>query len=612
MRVKAAGIVLIVGLAVTLAGTILLADETEGGSTPIDIQRTEEVQVKWILIDVVALDRKGDPVTDLTIDEFDVMVGFDRVTPRSLDVDCEMADYDPTAPSVEVNAVAAAALARTKEKRVVLFFDYRHMSNPPEMVRQTVNILENAGLNGLPHMVVSLADGIRIHQDFTHDVDAVIEAVKTMSQDPAVYAVSNNSLTERRTFDSLLDFYNLMEFVPGRKIVLFMSGIFSPNGWNYDVEYRLLAAMASRTRTALYPVDSAGLTAGLRPGGDPFLARLANETGGRFTRNTNDLSRGIVRAHRDISCRYTLGVHDPRPTEDKRKRLRVFIRRDGVRPHYPSGHVQRSQREMQRSMARTARVSTHGYDDGGVTMDIISMRPISPARWDVRLVLRAPSDLIQRADDESPWQFGGVIRRANGTVVQSFRQPLNLKTPEVVGVEGAGLYYRSFRLPPGGYTANAYAYHPSMKVPLGFSQPFEIRDVPVDRPFAMEPMLVLAKAAEDPKRDRAPYVPVPGTTLPDTRGLGVYFQVCDFTGQKVEWSAVTEALQRSSAPSTEVALGTHELQFTRRGDRCAGRLDPIDYGQLGEIDMTFWVQSQATGRDLSVETQRVWRVENTN
>jgi hypothetical protein len=47
-----------------------------------------------------------------------------------------------------------------------------------------------------------------------------------------------------------------------------------------------------------------------KAGGPPGLHRLAVDTGGRITKNTNDLSLGIARAERDLACRYTIGVYD--------------------------------------------------------------------------------------------------------------------------------------------------------------------------------------------------------------------------------------------------------------------------------------------------------------
>ena len=41
------------------------------------------------------------------------------------------------------------------------------------------------------------------------------------------------------------------------------------------------------------------------------MARLAVESGGRFTERTNDLSLGYARAQRETSCYYTLGFEDP-------------------------------------------------------------------------------------------------------------------------------------------------------------------------------------------------------------------------------------------------------------------------------------------------------------
>ena len=97
-----------------------------------------------------------------------------------------------------------------------------------------------------------------------------------------------------------------------------------------------MAAMSARARTAFYPVDSGGLRTLIDPKdtgvfGPPMLRRLANETGGRMTANTNDLGLAYARAQRDTGCTYTLGFYDRDPQPDRDRRVTLRVDRPGHR-----------------------------------------------------------------------------------------------------------------------------------------------------------------------------------------------------------------------------------------------------------------------------------------
>ena len=66
-----------------------------------------------------------------------------------------------------------------------------------------------------------------------------------------------------------------------------------------------------------------------------MLARLANETGGRMTRGSNDFSLGYARAQRDLGCKYTIGFY-LRPEHGSRPRqITVDVRQPGLRALHP-------------------------------------------------------------------------------------------------------------------------------------------------------------------------------------------------------------------------------------------------------------------------------------
>ena len=63
-----------------------------------------------------------------------------------------------------------------------------------------------------------------------------------------------------------------------------------------------------------------------------MLTRLANETGGRLTRFTNDFSLAFARAQRDLGCQYTIGFYlRDDGNVDRPRRIKVNVLRPGLR-----------------------------------------------------------------------------------------------------------------------------------------------------------------------------------------------------------------------------------------------------------------------------------------
>jgi VWFA-related protein len=157
--------------------------------------------------------------------------------------------------------------------------------------------------------------------------------------------------------------------IPGKKtLVLFTEGFVVPEVLDWQVQSTV--DIANRANVAIYVVDSAGLKAsapqsgavappsplqgiasatsrtenrGRTQGGeDEFdqsrfegsnrehdvLFRVADDTGGKFVRGTNDIARGLARIDQEIRSRYTLSYQSTDPNFDGSfRKLKIEVRR---------------------------------------------------------------------------------------------------------------------------------------------------------------------------------------------------------------------------------------------------------------------------------------------
>jgi VWFA-related protein len=165
------------------------------------------------------------------------------------------------------------------------------------------------------------------------------------------------AIVSRNTYATLEQTLRKSTQFTGRKIVFFVSDGFFLDTSNTDSSTRLnrIADAASRANAVIYSFDAKGLDAewsdGVKAGErweqqDP-LNKLADSTGGRFTRNTNDLNSGVTKALAEASVYYLLAWRpDPEKRgQDKLRRIEVSVRgRPDLSVRVQSGYLDNAQK----------------------------------------------------------------------------------------------------------------------------------------------------------------------------------------------------------------------------------------------------------------------------
>lgn len=155
-------------------------------------------------------------------------------------------------------------------------------------------------------------------------------------------------------------------------------------------------------------------------------------------------------------------------------------------------------------MVRTATMAPEMFDNGGMEMRAVVLRPLSARRWELLLALKVPSSLVEQYAEAVDWSLGGVVRKPSATPLRRFRLAVDLAAPAVESATGDRWFFRRTTLRPGRYLVSTYVHNSAMDRPLAALQTIELPPVPAGSPFLVAPIVGLA----DDRVPRAWYGPV--------------------------------------------------------------------------------------------------------
>ena len=454
---------------------------------PVASGIVEKVEVKLVLLDVLVLDRRDHTVPSLGREDFEIYVDGRPVAIESVDVDCPAGATPDVRPG---DGPATTVAEMSSPRRIVHVFDYYHIDSAARTLEQAREAVRRHSRDGDEQMLVAIGPGLRIEQGFTSDLAVLDRGLERMHGDLGLYGANLGRLTERRFYQRVESLMDFLERVDGSKVVVLYSGPFLDDGFDYDPEFRRIAALSARARVALYPVDSGGLRTPTGfvygdLGGPKQLARLAVETGGRVTYHTNDLGLAFARAQRDLGCRYTLGFHDVSPILDRARAVRVWLRRSGLRVIHPVFYVIRSDERLLADRVRTARMVPEMFDAGGMRVEARALRPQGTGRWAVLVSVELPEAARAPAPGE-PWKLEGAVRSASGATLARFRRELASPTEAVGGVFEARVDER-LSVGPGAYQVAVLLTREGLAEPLATAIPLDLPPIPHDELFLVGP-----------------------------------------------------------------------------------------------------------------------------
>ena len=381
------------------AGLVCLALFGQTGEAAAQQPSPVRVTTRLVQVDVVAQDKRGEPVSGLAREDF-VLLDEGREQPVSM---FEVESTPPSAPCAET--LPPDTFSNRFERcldslggATAILFDALNTRATDQAYakQQIIKFLEQLqpsdrvalyamGRGPLVLQEFTSSPGLllRALTDFKGDIGPNLEAyvagdgdtgiaelnlwLEELAQKLCEYDVRDRAL---RTIRVLAAIANHLERLPGRKNLIWVSGSFpvwlGPNAVHtpetigggkesFASEFERAMRALSQAHLAIYPVDARGLMAprgfgadhesiSLEPSGSDSatyldMQVLAKRTGGRAFFNDNDLRGALRRAADDSRLVYVLGYYRTYGTWNGRfHEIKVRVNRPGVQLLHKQGY----------------------------------------------------------------------------------------------------------------------------------------------------------------------------------------------------------------------------------------------------------------------------------
>ena len=328
-----------------------------------------------VRVDVTVLDHKGDPLTNLTKDDFDVR---EDGIPQTIDT-IKLVEASGEAPPDDMSLPirspehAAVEAARDDIRVFVIFWDEYHIAQMAPAIRARA-ALENFtqfafGPTDLVAVMDQLTptDAIR----FTRDRRSLVEQVHKLIGRQGIYLPPRSAVEEAQMYrsrdiemlrsqvtasalESTIAFLGSIK--EGRKSILFVSQTIGRLGTGpMDTFTWLDGAIraANANNTSIYAFDPRGLDMNVRR--SEILQSLAENTGGKMFSN-NEPAAALREIVKNSSAFYLLGYASVKnPADGKFHKIAVKVKRPGVEVRARTGYFAPSTTEMNSAREKAAK-----------------------------------------------------------------------------------------------------------------------------------------------------------------------------------------------------------------------------------------------------------------
>ena len=310
-----------------------------------------------VQIDAIVDDRDGQPVIDLTAEDFELLDDGKPMAIRSLRLLGQSSELrGPFAPIRNVDDELREASLDDVRVFAILLDDY-HVRRQNELriipaLKAFIEHLPPTDLVG----VYGLFDSIR-DAHLSRDREAALTAVSSFYGRRGDYTpkfpVEEEHLKRMREIESIRSAItrgalealsiHLGGLKEGRKTLVFVT-----EGFAMDTTDMLeISRSANRMNVAIYPLDPLGMPVGGArgtgalgmTGAKDVLRQFALDTGGEAIVGTNDFTAGLRSVARDSSAYYLLAYESPHPDDGKFHSVSVNVRRPRLTVRARSGYL---------------------------------------------------------------------------------------------------------------------------------------------------------------------------------------------------------------------------------------------------------------------------------
>jgi VWFA-related protein len=379
-------------ISIALAGALLFSSavaQTPAAQQPQSSKGDQglyrmRVETELVLVNVVARDKQGKPVTDLKQEDFTLLEDGKAQRISSFDFEnldtapltaskgpSQQATNGPVTPPKPILTAKDADQTLSNKRVIVLFFDLSSMG-PDEMERSVQaarKYIQTKMTSADLIAIVTLASSLRLDQDFTGDqarllrvlnrfshsegqgmdngstgdTDGIEETGNAYTPDETEY----NQFNTDRKLQALQSLCQVLGKFNQKKSIIYFSSGMTQTGIENQAALRAAVNTAIKANVAIYTMDSRGLEAE-PPGGSAAtaslrgtamysgsavqsrldanfasqetLTTLSGDTGGKAFLDTNDLGQVFDRVQRDTSVYYVLGYKSSSALRDGKYR----------------------------------------------------------------------------------------------------------------------------------------------------------------------------------------------------------------------------------------------------------------------------------------------------
>lgn len=347
-------------LVVVLASVVAVL----GAQAPVPQQQTTQPPVfrgstNLVRVDVSVSDRRGDPITDLRKEDFQITEDNIPQAVQTLKFISATGAAPDTDESLPIRSAEHAAEEAAKDdiRVVLIFWDEYHIGEFAPAIRARQALTEFARTAFGPTDLVALMDQLTTTDDihFSRDRIALVNQIHDLHGRQGVYMPARSAVEEAQLYqmrdvellrsqvtasalESAIAFLGALK--QGRKAILFVSqtiGRVGSSPMDADVWLRKAINLANTNNTTIYTLDPRGLEMSSRL--SSILQSLAENTGGRVFAN-NFPGRELREILKDQSAYYLVGYSSSRnPADGKFHRIKVKVDRPGVAVKARSGYV---------------------------------------------------------------------------------------------------------------------------------------------------------------------------------------------------------------------------------------------------------------------------------
>jgi VWFA-related protein len=323
-----------------------------------------------VRVDAVVLDKKGQPVTSLTADDFEVQEEGAAQDIRSFQYVKADGQPDPNNEltlAIRSRSHAAVEAARDNVRVFLIFWDEYHIGQMLSAPRARASLMHFVRAAFGPTDLVAFMDPLTPIDaiTFTRDRLELFEKTRRLIGRQGVYVPTRSAVEdahlERGDVERLRSEVTLSALKAatvhlgglrdGRKsIILISEGL---RGMMRDGQSLItdLVRSANDNNTAIYSIDPRGFGQQRFPS---MFEGVADDTGGRYFRS-NDLVQALVQVVTESSGFYLLGYSSvERPMDGRFHKIKVKVKGQGLEVRARSGYWAPSVSEMTRALAKAA------------------------------------------------------------------------------------------------------------------------------------------------------------------------------------------------------------------------------------------------------------------